>query len=544
MNQLQAFSRIRPRMHLLSFIVVVTLLNALLFHYPLFHYSIGNLDIDSSTRILNFLLLFSIVFFTSLFVWSVVSILHFRLLVPALFVTFIANAVALYFIDTYHVFLDKTMMGNVFATNYNEVADLLSVKLVFYVFAFGVLPSVLITRINVVPVNRIFILCFLLLMTGLFSVVVYVLAPRWLWLDRNAKQLGAMVLPWSYLVNAGRYVHEQGLQQASLVSLPSAHIINEDRALVFLVIGESARRQNFSVYGYAKPTNQRLLESGYIALNGVNSCATYTTAALACILSHESSQSTIFRRYEILPSYLQRHGVDVIWRTNNWGEASMTVGSYLRADSLRRECKSNDCEFDGVLLSGLAEQIRSSKSRKIFVVLHQSGSHGPIYAEKYPPQFEKFRPVCRTTDLSRCIESELFNAYDNSIYYTDHFIGQVTDIAKLFPQFQPILIYISDHGESLGELGLFLHGAPSAVAPKVQTEIPFVLWMSEEFQRKRLISFNTLNELSGLSQGSVFHTIVGAFHMRSSIYKEHEDIFARVDKNGATDKQKVKTRVE
>jgi lipid A ethanolaminephosphotransferase len=294
---------------------------------------------------------------------------------------------------------------------------------------------------------------------------------------------------------------------------------------VILVIGEAARAQNFALYGYDRPTNPLLAEAGVVALRNATACATYTTAAVRCILSNVDSESAFSTRYEPLPTYLQRHGVDVIWRSRNFGEPRIKVQSYQKATELAATCTGERCKYDEVLLSGLEQRIRDSSSRRVFVVIHQTGSHGPAYYTRYPAEFERFKPVCKSVELSHCSPQELVNAYDNTILYEDYFLHQTIGLLKTLEHTSALLIYISDHGESLGEFGLYLHGVPYSVAPDVQKDIPFIVWMSDEFIRRKAVEASRLESQSRHSQRDVFHSVMGAFSMRSDAYAAGFDIF-------------------
>src|SRR5690606_5835407 len=116
------------------------------------------------------------------------------------------------------------------------------------------------------------------------------------------------------------------------------------------------------------------------------------------------------------------------------------------------------------------------------IVLHMTGSHGPSYYRRYPAEFAKFKPECRTSEFSDCTTDEIVNAYDNSILYTDHILSEIINVLKgSDDRFAPAMIYMSDHGESLGEDGLYLHAAPYFIAPDVQTHIPFIAWFSPDY---------------------------------------------------------------
>jgi lipid A ethanolaminephosphotransferase len=227
-----------------------------------------------------------------------------------------------------------------------------------------------------------------------------------------------------------------------------------------------------------------------------------------------------------LPSYLQRFGVDVIWRTRNWGEPPIVVQTYEKASDLSANCSGAPCDYDEVLLSGLEQRIRTSSSKRVFVVLHQSGSHGPAYYTKYPSEFEYFKPVCKSVELSKCTQQELVNAYDNTIRYEDDFLFRAIGVLEKFQDTSTLLIYVSDHGESLGEYGMYLHGIPYSIAPDVQKEVPFIVWMSDPFIRQKAVQVSRLESQSAHSQHDVFHTVMGAFSMRSAAYDGEYDIFS------------------
>ena len=108
------------------------------------------------------------------------------------------------------------------------------------------------------------------------------------------------------------------------------------------------------------------------------------------------------------------------------------------------------------------------------------GSHEPAYYKCYPESFNTFKPACNSLELSSCTNKEINNAYDNAIFYTDYFLSHVISLLKEnTPKFEITMFYISDHGESLGESGLYLHGMPYIFAPDSQTKVPLIVWASE-----------------------------------------------------------------
>jgi lipid A ethanolaminephosphotransferase len=289
--------------------------------------------------------------------------------------------------------------------------------------------------------------------------------------------------------------------------------MDNEKTVVVLVIGESARSQNFSLYGYQKNTNPLLSKVPNIVHFNATSAATYTTAGVKAILDHKRTDDL----YEILPNYLYRNDVEVIWRTTNWGEPPVHIKNYQKSESFRQNCKTDGCDYDEVLLTDLKEQIQNSKKNKIVVILHTSTSHGPTYSKKYPPKFETFKPVCNSVELGKCSQNELINAYDNTIIYTDYILSEVVKELKILKDYKSAMIFVSDHGESLGEKNLYMHGIPISIAPKEQYEIPFIVWVSENSKQ--------LKPLKEVTQYHVFHSILNYLNIQSPIYDEQMNIF-------------------
>src|SRR5690606_26979191 len=331
-------------------------------------------------------------------------------------------------------------------------------------------------------------------------------ASNWLWIDKNSKTLGGLAMPWSYAVNISLFYKHKSEKNEKEILLPNATIKNTEKSVFVLVIGESARSENFSLYGYKKETNPLLSKIENVHHYNAQSCATYTTAGLKCILEHKDTGDL----YEILPNYLFRNDVEVIWRSTNWGEPPVHVKNFDNKEALRENCKGESCEFDEILLKGLTEQLLASKKDKILVVLHTSTSHGPTYFKKYPAQFEKFSPVCKSVELANCTQEELINAYDNTIVYTDYILATLIDDLKHLEGYNSSMIFISDHGESLGENNLYMHGIPASIAPKEQLDIPFIVWLSDDSRK--------LKDSQEYSQHNIFHSVLDFLAVDSPIY--------------------------
>ena len=509
----------------INFITVFALGNAIFYHHLLFLFAVNTLDFLSLNGILTLLTLFVLVVFASSLFLTVIALVAQRLVKPICMLIVCGNAVALYFAETYQVIFDRTMMGNVFNSNLKEATELFHPKLLIYIFVYAVLPCLLLSRLNIQKVRfyKRFAYLFIVLFLGLgWS---FANAKTWLWIDKNSSKLGGRVMPWSYVGNSIRWCHGNYFRASrEVILLPAAHSNESGKTIVILVIGESARAQDFSLYGYQRPTNPRLAKAGVVALPEVTACSTYTTASLECMLSHLGSNTSLMTLYEPLPSYLQRHGVNVIWRSDNWGEPILKINHYQRADVIRKTCQDENCNYDEVLLHGLNQELQNSTQDKTFVVLHQHGSHGPSYFKNYPSKFMAFKPVCSSVDLQKCTNEELVNGYDNTVLYTDHFLYRVIELLKTFQQ-PTVMLYVSDHGESLGEFGLYLHGTPYSIAPDVQKKVPFIVWVSDEFKKQKGIDNNDIGKDSNYSHDNVFHSVMGAFGMRSDIYNKQLDIF-------------------
>lgn len=426
--------------------------------------------------------------------------------------TFIADAISLYFINSYEVLITDSMMGNVFNTQFSEASGFFSFAAVLYVLFLGVVPCIFIfaAKTDFGSFKR--FMANIGLALGLAVGIAFVNIQNWPWIDRNSTELGSLLMPWSYTVNTVRFYNGEKKRNQKEILLPDAQISNDSKDVCILIIGESARRDHFSLYGYEKPTNPLLAEDDVTAFIA-NSAATYTTAGVKAILDHQPTG----KLYEILPNYMYRTGVDVIWRTSNWGEPPVHIEKYHTVRDLKKMYPDADDRYDGILLTGLKEEIMSSEKDKILVILHTNTSHGPTYNKKYPAEFERFTPVCTTVEMSKANPQELMNAYDNSVLYTDYLIHSAIEILKEIPDRRACMLYVSDHGESLGEGNLYMHGVPMSIAPKEQVEIPFIVWTS--------IGAAEVKELDEVGQYHVFHSVMDFLGVESPVFDEDKNIF-------------------
>lgn len=504
---------LKNRYKLPQFVLLICILNFIFFHLPFFTFIFDSTDYKSLNGSILIISLIVMVILANYLVFYLLFFVSTRVAKVITSLFFLINAIAVYFINSYSAIIDESMIGNILNTNFDESSAFFSFKLVLYLVFLGIIPSILICRAKIEKVTlKKFLITFALNLLLIF-IIVFANASNILWIDKNSKVLGGLAMPWSYTVNIPLfYIHKYKENQKEIL-LPDARITNNEKSVVVLVIGESARRKNFSLYGYEKNTNPLLSQIENLVSFEATSCATYTTAGIKCILEHQNTNEL----YEILPNYLNRNDVEVIWRTTNWGEPPVHIDTYLKEADLLPICEGEGCKYDEILLSGLDDQIRNSKKNKILIVLHTSTSHGPTYNKKYPPQFEIFKPVCNSVELAHCSNEELINAYDNTIVYTDYILNRIIDDLKELKEFNSTMIYVSDHGESLGEKNLYMHGVPMSIAPKEQYEIPFIVWTSEGSKK--------LKENKSLTQNHVFHSVMNFLGMESPIYNEDLNIF-------------------
>ncbi len=413
------------------------------------------------------------------------------------------NATAVYFILTYNVIIDATTIENVFNTRYSEASGFFSWGLWLSMLVFGVLPALFCLFQPVVIGKAKKLGAYIggslavILMVGLLNI------NQTLFISEHDTELGGLLQPWSYIANTYRVISFIQDEQAEEIKLPDGKITDNEKAVVVLVIGESARKANFQLYGYQRDTNPLLSKQKELKVFQANSCATYTTAGTKAILEPKDCDDL----YELLPNYAFRMGVDVAWRTSNWGEPPIHIDEYLTDTELAEQYPDVDSNYDGILFAGLRQRIESSGKNKVLIILHTSTSHGPQYAKKYPKEFEVYK------------SDDIVGAYDNTIRYTDYLLDSLINTLRSMNDWKSSMIFISDHGESLGENKMFMHGLPMKLAPKEQYEIPFLVWTSEHFRAYK----NNLPAV--LEQHYIFHSVLNLLSIQSPAYNEEYDIF-------------------
>lgn len=191
-------------------------------------------------------------------------------------------------------------------------------------------------------------------------------------------------------------------------------------------------------------------------------------------------------------------------------------------------CIKGECQ-DEILFHDLQKYIDSLPNDGL-IVLHTIGSHGPTYYNRYPPQFRKFTPTCDTNEIQSCSREQLVNTYDNTVLYVDYIVDKAIKLLQAQPgNVTTSLVYLSDHGESLGENGVYLHGLPYSIAPDSQKHIPMLIWLSDRYQQRHAVNYACLKKRASteaFSQDNLFSTMLGLVGVQTSEYHAADDILA------------------
>lgn len=456
---------------------------------------------------------------------------------PVLIAVLLLSALATYFMDSYGVVISDDMLRNIAYTSNAETLELLNIKLLAYLIVLGVVPAIL---IGIIPLQwcglrREFIARLKLLGITAFLVIGTVLAFGSFYASffREHKELRQHANPTYYFYSAIKFAAESLKTKSTTpivtvgvdAAIPASDV---DRELIIMVVGETARADRFSLNGYAREINPQLQKLNVFNLPNFWACGTSTAVSVPCMFlldGQASSAPSKIATDENLLDVLQRSGVAVLWRDNNSdskGVANRVTFQDYKSPKLNPLCDI-ECRDEG-MLAGLQEFIDSHPKGDVFIVLHQMGNHGPAYFRRYPPAFEKFKPACKDSDLSRCSREEIGNAYDNAILYTDHFLAKTIELLrKNDNKFETALFYVSDHGESLGENGLYLHGLPKAIAPDTQLHIPALIWLGANFEDVKKSALRAkINDR--FTHSNVFHTLLGIFEVETKAYRAKMDI--------------------
>ncbi|GKS92830.1 MULTISPECIES: phosphoethanolamine--lipid A transferase [unclassified Acidovorax] len=495
-----------------------------------------------------------------LIIWACLAaflcLLAWRLtLKPAITMLFVSAAVAGHFMASYGVVMDPSMLLNAMQTDVAEAGALMNWRLLVRLLALAVLPAWLVWRQPVIygptmrqlwrnPLAALAALAFLV--ATVFASFQPLAATM-----RNHKDVRYLLNPVASVYSVVR-VALKSFERDESTLLPIAQdahlgrpatVATERPRLLVLVLGETARSANFGLNGYERQTTPRLASHGVVSFTNAWSCGTSTAESVPCMFSHLTRDEFGGRKsnYENLLDVLQRAGLAVLWIDNQSGCKGVCDRipsvSTVSAENAQL-CASGQC-LDHVMLDGLDERIQAldpeRRERGVVVVMHQMGSHGPAYYKRSPPESKLFLAECTTNALQECSRESVVNAYDNSIVYTDRFLGSVIDWLQARQSLaDAAMVYVSDHGESLGENNVYLHGLPYAFAPDHQKHVPWITWISDGFKAVSALSTECLHKGRDLpfSHDHYFHSVLGLMAVQTGAYQPGMDAYARCRSNG------------
>jgi len=457
----------------------------------------------------------------------------------------VGTAFASHFMDRFGVYLDPSMLRNVLRTDAKEAGELFSWSLLPHLLWQAGLPLLALWRLRLKPRRwtRAVLVRAGTLLAALVVIVGAILAvfQPFSSLMRNQKELRYLITPANYLWSIGSVLAADAKgaatprQPIGLDAAPGPNFVKRTRpTLLVFVVGETARAANWGLSGYARQTTPELAATpGVINFAQVTSCGTNTEVSLPCMFApvgRRAYDEERIRGSESLLHVLGRAGVGVQWVDNQSGCKGVCDGlptAFVKDWNPAGLCAGGRCLDEG-LLYGLQERLTQAQGTQV-LFLHQLGNHGPSYFRRHPPAFARFQPACEQDDLRQCSREQIVNAYDNALLYTDHLLATLIQRLKAASdRVDTALIYVSDHGESLGENNLFLHGIPYAIAPDVQKRVPMVMWFSSGFAQTRGLDVACLAQRASqpATHDHLFHTVLGLVDVRTALHEKTWDLTA------------------
>ncbi|MGB3392296.1 MAG: phosphoethanolamine--lipid A transferase [Stenotrophomonas sp.] len=454
----------------------------------------------------------------------------------------VATAFAAHYMNSFNVYLDADMLRNVLATDHKESRELMTPALLLPLLGYAVLPCLLLWRLRLRKRSwgraLLWRALFLLGVAVATTAGALVSFQNISALMRNHREVRYLATPINYLValkqnlSSSNPIRNQPKLPLGTDAKATPRAAGSKPRLLVLVVGETVRAQNWGLNGYERQTTPELAQTSSINFRDMHSCGTSTEVSLPCMFSalgrHDYDEKKI-RAQQSLLHVLEHAGIGTLWRDNQSGCKGVCEGLDIqRLDDAKKPglCADGRC-MDEILLDDLATQVRAKPGDRV-VVLHQLGNHGPSYFQRYPAQFRQFTPTCDTPDLGKCSREQIVNSYDNAIRYTDHFLSRTIATLRGIDDYDTAMIYLSDHGESLGEKGLYLHGMPYAIAPEEQTRVPMLMWLSPGFASDRGIGMGCLQQRAQqrADHDNLFPSVLGLMQVKTSLYDRSRDIFA------------------
>ncbi|MEC4718426.1 phosphoethanolamine--lipid A transferase [Noviherbaspirillum sp. CPCC 100848] len=459
---------------------------------------------------------------------------------PILAGMFVLSALAAHYMNRYTVFFDISMMRSVLHTDLKEARELVSFGMFADVLVYGMLPALLITQVRLrkQPYGRTilrrlgFIMASLLIACGSLILGFQDLSA----LMRNQKEMRYLITPANFLISSARLAAAESDEARQPRIAIGTDAVSAGAAggrkprLLVVVVGETARAANWGLNGYQRQTTPELYREGVINFTRVVSCGTNTEVSVPCMFSpfgRKDYDEKKIRRHESVLHVLEHAGVKTIWRDNQSGCKGVCDGLEVQRPGDKQDprfCKAGTC-LDEILLDDFERELQRHQ-RDLVIVLHQIGNHGPAYSHRYPDAFRHFLPTCDDPDLGKCSREQIVNSYDNAMLYTDHFLARTIQRLKTQETHEAAMLYLSDHGESLGEKGIYLHGLPNAIAPREQLEVPMMIWMSQGFATTSNISTACLQSRASqpVSHDHLFHSMLGMMRVQTAVYDPKRDV--------------------
>lgn len=487
-----------------------------------------------------------IIFGLGIWAFTMIYVLVFTnrwLLKPFLILNILIAAGASYYHETMGIIIDREMIQNILGTTVNESRNLLTPAYLRYMLLFAFIPTLGILAVRVshspflISARRhigLLVLCCLI-----FTGAAYSHYQQFSFGIRQSPGMREILHPESTVQSIIKYaemkwrMNSLDFQKTALDARKGSTVRGARHPiLTVLVVGETLRDQNWGLSGYGRNTTPELTKRDILPIGGVQSCGTSTSVSIPCMFSKLGREDFTYEKaaaQENLLDVIRRAGFDVEWWDANTGDMGvaerMAYANFNTADD-PEFCNGGECN-DGILLRQLQDRA-GLITRDTVIVLHQIGNHGPAYFERYPKEFAKFTPDCRDADLAKCSAGDIVNAYDNAVAYTDLQIAKTIDFLSTLPGLSTSLIYVSDHGESLGEKGLFLHAAPYWIAPEEQKRVPMVVWMSGNFKRDMKLDYGCIaaSATSEISHDNFFHSVLGMLDIETAERRPELDIFA------------------
>ena len=458
---------------------------------------------------------------------------------------FVTGSIASYTMMKYRVLFDGDMIQNIFETNQSEAFAYVNAPIIIWVLLTGFLPAALIFFVKIEYAStwykgiaqRLLSMFFSLVIVGIIAALYY---QDYASIGRNNQTLNREIVPANFMYSTSKYLYRRYMAEPiPFVTLgdDATRVTKKDKpTLMFLVVGETARGKNFSMNGYEKDTNPFTSKSGgVISFNDVRSCGTATAVSVPCMFSNmgrKEFDDNRARNSEGLLDVLQKTGISIFWKENDGGckgVCDRVPNIEIKPKDHPKFCDKNTC-YDEVVLQDLDSEIAQMKGDKL-VGFHLIGSHGPTYYKRYPDAHRQFTPDCPRSDIENCTDEELTNTYDNTIRYTDFVIAEMIAKLKTYEdKYNTALLYVSDHGESLGAMGLYLHGTPYKFAPDDQTRVPMQVWMSPGFTKEKGVDMACLQQKAAdtrYSHDNIFSSVLGIWDVKTSVYEKGLDIFSQ-----------------